>query len=132
MPRIAEWLHFPHLHPVMSPIHLPAFAALLALSSPLHAETLTGTLVAGGGIDDLFITVRQADGKTVSAYCNSLCGDPDQLFVADRDEVFALGKSFRNKPVRVTVAHQRNHNRFAGPASDDPVIVVTHFEFVGQ
>jgi len=116
----------------MSPVHLFALAALLALSSSLHAETLTGTLVAGGGIDDLFITVRQADGKKVSAYCNNLCGDSDQLFVADRDEAFSLRKSFRNKPVRVTIAHQRNHNRFAGPASDDPVIVVTHFEFVSQ
>ena len=94
-----------------------------------YTEKITGVLISGGGIDDMALSIRAANGRTVHAYCNRHCSD--DWFVADRDEVYSLIRKFINRPVSVTVARQHNKSRIAGPG-DDVLSFITTLGFPGK
>ncbi|MET7142539.1 hypothetical protein M3S04_12945 [Xanthomonas sp. PPL139] len=92
--------------------------ALLALT-PITAlaASVTGTLVEGGGIDDMSIVVRAADGRQVEAYCTVQCGD---WFVVEAEsEVSVLKKALKGRQVALEYATEANGDRIAGPGPDE-------------
>jgi uncharacterized protein len=95
-----------------------------------YTEKFTGVLINGGGIDNMALSLRAANGRTVHAYCNRHCGD--DWFMADRDEVSSLIRKFINRPVSVTVARQRNKDRIAGPGNDEVLAFITALDFPGK
>jgi hypothetical protein len=101
--------------------------ALLAPATAL-AASVTGTLVGGGGVDDMTIVVRAADGREVEAYCVTRCGD---WFVAEPEsDVFALNKAFKGKRVALDYATETNGDRIAGPGPDDRLLFVKSVRIV--
>lgn len=92
-----------------------------------YTETFSGRLVGGGGIDNLALNIKAANGRTVHAYCNRHCAD--DWFVTDRDEVSSLIRKFLNKPVTVTLMRQRSNGRIAGPGEDEVLTFVTALSF---
>lgn len=95
-------------------------AALAPATAP--AASITGTLVAGGGVDDMTIVVRAADGKKVEAYCATQCGD---WFVAEPEsDVFVLKQAFKGKRIALDYATEANGDRIAGPGPDDRLLFV--------
>lgn len=96
--------------------------------SSVLAATVTGTLVAGGGIDDHSIDIKTAKGQIVTAYCHSVCGpwftEPDQ------NEAVYLKKALRGKKVVLEYVTESNRNRIAGPGDDEPLNFIKKIQFM--
>ncbi|MDR6674591.1 hypothetical protein [Xanthomonas sp. 1678] len=101
-----------------------ALFLLLAASTPASAlaASVSGTLVAGGGIDDMRIVVRAADGRNVEAYCAARCGD--WFVAAPESDMFVLKKAVEGKRVALDYASEANGERIAGPGPDDRLLFV--------
>ncbi len=83
------------------------------------AASLSGTLVGGGGIDDIRVIVQSANGQRVEAYCETQCGD---WFDEDKEtEGHRLKKKFMGKQVLLDYSTEPNRDRIAGPGPNDPL-----------
>ncbi|MBN6150493.1 hypothetical protein JR065_09080 [Xanthomonas sp. AmX2] len=82
------------------------------------ADAVTGTLVGGGGTDDMRIVVRPASGQDVDAYCVSRCGDWFEA-QSEQTDVIVLKKAMIGRRVVVEYATEANGERIAGPGPDD-------------
>lgn len=107
-------------------------ASLLVLAALAPATALaasvTGTLVDGGGVDDMRIVVRAAGGQDVEAYCATRCGD---WFVAEPEsDVFVLKKAVKGRRVALDYATEANGDRIAGPGPDERLLFVKSVRFV--
>ena len=100
-----------------------AFALLSLLAFPLSAcaQIYEGKIVNGGGVDDMQIAVRVSSSLTVSAYCNSQCGD---WFAEDEDAVFHLKPKMIGRKVRIVVKREPNDGRIAGPSDDEEFLFI--------
>lgn len=75
----------------------------------------------GGGVDDLQIGVKVSSSQTISAYCNSQCGD---WFIEDDDAVYHLKPQMVGRKVRVVVKREPNDGRIAGPSDDEEFLFI--------
>ena len=100
-----------------------AFALLSLLAFPLlaFAQTYEGKIVSGGGVDDMQIAVKVSSTLTVSAYCNSQCGD---WFVEDEDAVSHLKPKMVGRKMRIVVKREPNDDRIAGPSDDEEFLFI--------
>ena len=85
-------------------------------------ETLEGTLIAGGGIDDLSITIFTEDGRRVRAYCDGKCGD--WFDSAEGSDETKLSPQFNGRKVVLSVTLEANKSRIAGPGTNEKLIFV--------
>lgn len=86
-----------------------------AVAAP--GELVKGKLVDGGGGDDMSVTILSDQGKKISAYCSTRCGD---WFVEASDgEYMTLNPKLKGKAVTATIATERNAGRVAGPGDDE-------------
>lgn len=105
------------LRNALNTLRATALACTLALPAVVHAEALSGTLIAGGGIDDLSLTVQKANGQQIIVYCNNLCGD---WFIEDPStESRHLKKALRHARIELEYKAARNRGRIAGPGDDE-------------
>ena len=89
---------------------------LLAPALAFAAE-VTGTLIAGGGIDDNSLTIRTPQGKQVMAYCVDRCGD---WFKEDASTGgYSLKPAMKGKKVSMQYVVEPNRDRIAGPGADE-------------
>lgn len=97
--------------------------ALLLLPIPFfaYAQTYEGSIVGGGGIDDMQISVRVSSSQSISAYCNQQCGD---WFVEDDDAVSQIKPQMIGRKVRIVVKRERNDGRVAGPSDDEEFLFI--------
>lgn len=84
---------------------------------PAKAGVMTGTLVDGGGVDDLQLVVRRDDGSRVRLYC--MVDGCEKWFETDQDEVQSLKKAWAGRRVGITVRIVRNNGGVAGPGKDE-------------
>jgi hypothetical protein len=91
-------------------------------------ETLTGVLIAGGGMDDNGITVLTDDGRRAWGYCSDRCGE--DMFVSEGEEGTTLNPSMKGKSVSVTFAKEPNKSRIAGPDENEMLIFVKKIQFI--
>ena len=110
----------------MKPIFLFVFIASISTSN--LAATATGSLVAGGGIDDMRLEVKTTSGQTVTAYCLSKCGP--WFSSPDEHEVVQLKRALRGKKVLMEYVTEPNRERIAGPDTDEPVNFIKSLQFV--
>jgi hypothetical protein len=110
----------------MKPIFLFVFIA--SVSSSTLAATVTGSLVAGGGIDDMRLDVKTTSGRTVTAYCLSKCGP--WFSPPNEHEVVQLKKALRGKKVVMEYVTEPNRGRVAGPDPNEPVNFIKTLQFV--
>ena len=75
----------------------------------------------GGGVDDLQIGVKVSSSQTISAYCNSQCGD---WFIEDDDAVHHLKPQMIGRKVRIVVKREPNDGRIAGPSDDEEFLFI--------
>jgi hypothetical protein len=94
---------------------------LLAFPFLTYAQTYEGKAVSGGGVDDMQIAVKVSSSLTVSAYCNSQCGD---WFVEDEDAVSRLKPKMVGRKVRIVVKREPNDGRIAGPSDDEEFLFI--------
>lgn len=87
-----------------------------------NPETISGTLISGGGIDDLSITIFTADGRRIQAYCVGNCGD--WFARTDGGDETVLSPRFAGRTVVLTVAPETNRSRIVGPSKDEKLIFV--------
>jgi hypothetical protein len=91
------------------------------------SATLTGNLESGGGVDDLHIVIRTAEGKKFSAFCAARCGD---WFEEDSSTgIRRLLKSLKGKPVTLTYAFEPNRSRIAGAGDRETLAFVKKIKF---
>lgn len=104
----------------------------LALAQSALSATYTGTLVGGGGVDDLSLAIKTNQGKTVQGYCKtvSVCDDWEALFAGGDDGIYSLKPSYKGKTVRVTIMQRANRGRIAGPSDDEVLPFITQFKFL--
>lgn len=91
-----------------------------------RAGTVEGTLVAAGGIDNTFLTIRRDDGTRFDAWCKE-CGE---WFDTGEDEVQTLKPAYRGKRVRVVVKVERNRGWVVGPDEGDMLPFVKGVQFI--
>ena len=104
---------------------LPIFLAVPQLAV---AASATGTLIGGGGVDDMQVVVQTSSGQKINAYCDSQCGD---WFEEDHEaEVYGLKKEFKGKKVSLEYAVEINGDRIVGPATDERLPFVKSIRFV--
>jgi hypothetical protein len=102
---------------------------LVLASQGAFAETYTGRLINGGGLEDMSLTIKTDDGKSVEGYCTATCGQ--LAFKEGKDGVSSLEKRFINKRVRVTIVKRKNTGiAVAGPAEDEVLPFVTQLTFL--
>ena len=94
-----------------------------------YVEKFSGVLVNGGGIDNMSLSIKLENGRTLSGYCGKFCTD---WFTVDKDEVSSLRRKYVGKLVRATVVRQRNRGRVAGPGEDEVLPFMTEFGFLGK
>jgi hypothetical protein len=82
----------------------------------LFAATISGSIVGGGGIDDMRIDVKAADGQTISAYCDGRCGP--WFTPPDRNDVVKLKKDLLGKKVILEYVTEPSRGRVAGLTDD--------------
>jgi len=100
-----------------TPLSLLLIAPTLAFSAEV-----TGTLLAGGGIDDNSLTIRTAQGKQVTAYCIDRCGD---WFREDANTGgTTLKPTLKGRKVSMQYAVEPNRDRIAGPGADEPLAFI--------
>jgi hypothetical protein len=92
------------------------------------SETFKGTLASGGGVDDLFVEIRCADGKRVHVMCDQRCGN--WFEETGEAEVQRLKPAYQGKRVVVTVRNERNNGRIAGPGDEDQLLFVKSIRIV--
>lgn len=97
-------------------------------SSSALAATVSGSLVGGGGIDDMYLQVKAKSGKTVTAYCLTKCGP--WFSAPDEHEVVQLKKAFQGKKVLLKYVTEPNRERIAGPEFNEPVNFISDVQFV--
>ena len=110
----------------MKPFTLLFFIAFF--SSSALAATVSGSLVGGGGIDDMYLQVKAKSGKTVTAYCLTKCGP--WFSAPDEQEVVQLKKAFQGKKVLMKYVTEPNRERIAGPEFNEPVNFISDVQFV--
>ena len=110
----------------MKPFTLLFFIAFF--SSSALAATVSGSLVGGGGIDDMYLQVKAKSGKTVTAYCLTKCGP--WFSAPDEHEVVQLKKAFQGKKVLMKYVTEPNRERIAGPEFNEPVNFIGDVQFV--
>jgi hypothetical protein len=97
-------------------------------SSPPVKE-VTGLLVAGGGIDDMFVVVRTSDGREIDAYCMDRCGD----WFSDKDpNAMTLKKELIGRKVNLRYTTEASAGRVAGPSDDDMIEFVQEVRFLSK
>lgn len=95
---------------------------LLLVPTLAYAAEVTGTLLAGGGIDDNSLTIRTPQGKQVMAYCLDRCGD---WFREDANTGgTTLKPALKGRKVHMQYAVEPNRDRVAGPGSDEPLAFI--------
>lgn len=97
---------------------LPLLLAAVSAPGSAWAATVAGTLVGGGGVDDMRIVVRPASGQDVEAYCGDRCGDWFEA-ESEQTDVIVLKKAMIGRRVVVEYATEANGQRIAGPGPDD-------------
>ncbi len=95
---------------------------------PAKAGVMTGTLVGGGGVDDLQLVIRRDDGSRVSVYCK--VDGCEKWFDTDQDEVQSLKKAWAGRRVGITVRIVRNDGAIAGPGDDELVPLAVKVTFL--
>ncbi len=110
----------------MKPIVLLILIA--SFSNSVFAATVSGSLVGGGGIDDMRVEVKAKGGETVVAYCLGKCGP--WFSPPDKNDVVQLKKALRGKKVVMQYVTESNRERIAGPALDEPLNFVMNLQFV--
>lgn len=98
-----------------------ALLSLLAFPCLAFAQTYEGKIVGGGGVDDMQIAVKVSSSLTVSAYCNSQCGD---WFAEDENAVSHLKPKMVGRKVRIVVKREPNDGRIAGPSDDEAFLFI--------
>lgn len=106
------------------------FGVILLFLQPVVvlAASVSGTLVGGGGIDDMGLVVVDDKGQRVDAYCLSACGD--WFTEADKDDVVHLKSSYQGRKVLLQYTSEPNHDRIAGPGSEDLINFITAVRFL--
>lgn len=97
----------------------PSLLLVVSLTFPAiaNAALLSGVLVAGGGIDDLSLSVQRPNGQQVIIYCNGLCGD---WFDEDKEtEGMSLKKALVGKRIDLEYKAEKNRFQIAGPGEDE-------------
>ncbi len=92
-------------------------ALAVVLPQAAFSATITGKLVDGGGGDYIRITVQDAQGKKVSAFCVGKCGD---WFKQDEHEVSTLRKDLVGKKITVEYQVEKNKGRLESYGEDGP------------
>lgn len=109
--------HFNNMHTRKAILTAAVSAALLFLSISVKAASLSGVLVAGGGIDDLNIFVQEQNGKKTQIYCDGHCGE---WFDEDTDtEIKSLKKKLVGKHIKLEYKAEKNRQRIAGPDENE-------------
>ena len=99
---------------------------------PVWAQDYTGWLIAGGGVDDLFLIIKNENGQELSGYCDkaSVCSDWDALFKEDENGAYVLKRKYFKKKVRVRIIERANNGEIAGPSDDEVLPFITQFRFL--
>ncbi|GGC06792.1 hypothetical protein [Pseudoduganella buxea] len=97
--------------------------------APARPGVVTGTLVGGGGTDDLQLVVRRDDGSRVSLYCKA-DGCDDWFEMTDEGESQQLKRAWTGKRVSITVRVRRNDGVIAGPGDDELVPLAVKVTFL--
>ncbi|WKB55815.1 hypothetical protein [Eleftheria terrae] len=112
-------------------MHLPRILWSLACCLLPHlatAATLAGTLVDGGGTDDLQLIVQGQGAERVVAYCDQQCGD---WFDEDvRTESYRLKARLKGRKVVLRYAEEPNRDRVAGEGPDERVHFIKKLHFL--
>ncbi len=95
---------------------------------PARPGTITGTLVDGGGIDDLHLIVRRDDGNRVRLYC--MVDGCDEWFDTGENDMQQLKTAWIGKRVGITVRVQRNNGAIAGPGDDELLPMAVKIRFL--
>ena len=105
---------------------------LIALLAPqcllANAASVTGKLVDGGGVDDMFVVVRAANGHEVHAYCLRKCGS--WFRAPDKDGVVALKPQFKGKKVVLQYVTRMNSDDAIAGEGNAPIEFVVKMDFV--
>ena len=103
--------------------------AMASDASPPPVKEVSGLLVAGGGIDDMFVIVRTSDGREIHAYCMERCGD----WFSDRDpNVMKLKSELIGRKVNLRYTSEASAGRIAGPSDDDVIEFVQDVRFLSK
>lgn len=92
------------------------------------AATISGSIVGGGGIDDIRIDVTATDGRHISAYCDNKCGP--WFTPPDQNDVVRLKKGILGKKVLLKYAIEPSRGRIAGLLDNDSAEFVKKVKFV--
>lgn len=105
-----------------------ALTGALLLAPFASAAPLEGTLIGGGGTDDMRLIIQPPGGKKLEAYCDGHCGD---WFDTVGDSEFAeLKRALKNQKVRAEIAVEPNRGRIAGPGENDRLLFIKNVRLV--
>ena len=96
-------------------------------SSTVFAKVVTGNLVAGGGMDDMALSIKDSRGHITQAYCLNKCG---KWFDVDSNDFSILKREYKNKKVVVDVESRLNRGAIAGPSDDEVFLFIKKINFV--
>lgn len=99
---------------------------LACLPSMSMAAALMGTVVNGGGIDDLRLEIRRDQGKVETVYCLDRCGD---WFDDGANESAVLKPMFKGRRAVIEATREPNRGRIAGPGEQDHLWFVRKVEW---
>lgn len=102
-----------------------AYQARIALLDTF-SETFSGILLAGGGEDAPYVTVKSSHGNSIHIYCREVC---DKLFQPS-NEGYELKPKLKNQPVVVSTARKFNNGMIAGPGDDATLTMLTKITFI--
>jgi hypothetical protein len=88
---------------------------------------VSGTLVGGGGIDDMSLSIKADNGEIIEAYCNKQCGD---WFYEDERAISFLKESLIGHNVSVDYVFEASEGRIAGPSDDEQFNFINNVKFL--
>jgi len=110
-------------------IKLICLAIFCLFSTEIFAQSFVGITVDGGGVDDMFIEIKDSGGHIVHAYCHKACGD---WFFSDKEDISRLKPIYKNRKVVVDVFSRVNKGEIAGPSDDEVLVFINKINFVRE
>ena len=101
---------------------------LCLLINVTHAKTQTYTVIHGGGIDDISLTLTDSKGKEYHAYCDHKCGD--WFDYVEETEGEMLKKKYLDKKVQADIQYENNHDRIVGPGENEKLYFIKKIQFL--
>lgn len=109
---------------------ITVLAILLSVSSFSLAKMQTYTIVAGGGVDDTFLTLKDNKHKELHAYCMDKCGDWFEPSTEHDGET--LKTKYKAKKVVAELSYEINHDRIVGPGDDAKLVFIQRIKLLSK